>query len=130
MIFSKQGHLSLLSNQLDGWLVAVQVFYTFGAVLNLFSLILATYGLFKDLSTKKHAVPSFLMWFLLSSCLCQVIAISLYGHRGLGDYSLFEADYSIITASVTVFVNFFCGIMFMADIYSNRSQQETATDAF
>ena len=89
------------------------------------SVLIATYGLFKDLGKKKQAVSSFMMWFLLVSSLFQLIAISLYGHRGIGDYAYFEPDYSIICASIALAVNFVCAMLFMVDIYSNRSKRDS-----
>jgi hypothetical protein len=58
-----------------------------------------------------------LIWTLLISCLNQLIAISIYGGKGIGRYELYEPDYSLIIACIALGVNFFSSLLFLIEIY-------------
>ena len=77
---------------------------------------MALLGLCRDCGKTTLAAPSMIMWVLLVSSLFQLIAISVYGGKGIGDYSIFEPDYSIIIASVALSLNSFCVILFLIEI--------------
>ena len=89
--------------------------------MNVVTLLAAFIGLFKDFKSKKQAVSSFLVWVLLAACLCQLIAISVYGKYSIDDYTYFEPEYSIIVASVALVVNGVCVLLFFVDIFKSRN---------
>jgi len=103
------------------YLSQVQFFYTLGSFLNVLTFIAAFIGLFKDVKTKKQAFSSFLFWTLSTACLCQLIAISIYGRYSIGDYTYYEPDYSIIIASVALGINALCVLLFFVDICKSRT---------
>ncbi len=65
------------------------------------------------------------MWLLIVSAIFQVIGISVYGAIGIGNYAHFKAGYSIIIASVALFFNCVCAILFFLDILKNEKNKET-----
>ncbi len=95
------------SNSIEG-----QFFYVIATAINFFCLTISLMGLCMDVAKNKLAVPSFLLWTLIVSVVFQVLAIAIYGGSGIGDQSLFEPDYSLIIASVMLFVNLFSGLLF------------------
>jgi hypothetical protein len=104
-----------LSNS-EAWLVACQIFFPIAAFLKVFALLSSYYGLCNEIRNFKKAIPSFIMWLTLGSTILELITISIYGALGLKDYSNYEPDYSIIIASVGLFLDASCIIMFIVEI--------------
>lgn len=96
--------------------IKVQVFYTISAALNLFALLVSLIGICKDFGKNNLGMPSLVLWVVIFSSICQLIGICVYGGKGIADYSQFEADYSIIIASVALGVNFVSDIFFLVEI--------------
>lgn len=65
-------------------------------------------------------MPSLIFWLSVVSSIFQIIAISVYGGEGIGDYSEYQADYSIIIASVAVVVNAISSLFFLIEILTYR----------
>lgn len=65
-------------------------------------------------------MPSLIFWTLVVSCVFQLIAITVYGGKGIADYSEYQADYSIIIASVALGVNGISALFFLIEILTYR----------
>ena len=96
------------------------VFYMLAAVLNVLAVSFSLFGLFSDCNPNKQALPSQTMWMLIVSSIFQLITISVYGGCGIGDYSKYQPDYSLIIASVALGFNFICAIFFLIEIVLNH----------
>lgn len=110
--------LNLIITDLEG-----QVFYCIAAILNFLALCLATIGICIDLAKSRQCVPSAMLWTLLISVLSQVIAVAVYGGAGIGNYKLYEPDYSFVLACIAIGFNFLAAILFAIEcIYSGRKK--------
>lgn len=98
------------------WIYAVQVFYTLGAALILIALAVSLLGVCRDCAMNKLGMPSFLFWIVLVSSIFQLVGIVVYGARGIGNYSQFVPDYSIIIASIGLGFSVVSAIMFVIEI--------------
>ncbi|CAF0944849.1 unnamed protein product [Brachionus calyciflorus] len=98
------------------WIHASQVFYTVSVAMNLFILLIALIGVCKDFGRNSLGMPSLIFWLLVISSLFQLIAISVYGGKGIADYTEYQADYSIIIASVGLGVNALSALLFLIEI--------------
>jgi hypothetical protein len=105
------------------WIYAVHVFYTIAAALILIALPIGFVGIFKDTATNRLGIPSLLLWLLVFSTVFQVIGVSVYGGKGIADYSLYQPDYSIIIASIAAGFSFFTLVMFLVEIFTFPSYQ-------
>lgn len=85
-------------------------------------MLVSIFGLCNEITDNKLAIPSFLMWTLGISSASQLIAISIYGGKGLADYSFFEPDYSIIIAAVALPFNALCSILYLIEILFKKNK--------
>ncbi len=102
----------------------VQFFYSVGALLNLFSFFSSIFGLCKDYGKEKLGMPSLILWVLIASSCSQLIALCIYGGKGIGNYTYYEPDYSIIIAAVALGVNFLCCALLLVEIITKRTTQK------
>lgn len=100
----------------EAWLVTCQIFFPIAAFLKVFALLSSYYGLCNEIRNFKKAIPSFIMWLTIASTILELITISVYGALGLKDYSYYEPDYSIILASVGLFIDAICIILFIVEV--------------
>ncbi len=99
------------------------MFYTISAALNLVAFSASIFGLCKDCAANILAIPSFIFWILITSSSAQLIAISVYGGKGAGDYTEYEPDYSMIIASVALGLNCLCALLFFVELLKHRNKQ-------
>lgn len=100
---------------IDPWLVACQVLYTMAAFITVFAFIVSVIGFFADLGVHLVAVPSFVQWNLIISTVLQLISVSVYGGKGIGNYSLIEPDYSLIIAGIATGLSAVCTLFFVLE---------------
>lgn len=86
-------------------MIACQILYTISAILTLIAGVTSYIGLCNDIKNYKVAIPSLVLWILVGSIIFQLISISVYGAKGIGNYTFYEPDYSIIIASVSLLVH-------------------------
>lgn len=84
----------------------------------MFDLFAAFIGICKDFGQNNLGMPSLVFWTLLVSCIGQLIGISVYGGKGIADYSKYEADYSIILASIALGINALSALFFLIETLS------------
>jgi len=89
------------------FLLKVQVFYSIGALLVLLAMMASLCGICKEFGKNAKGMPSLVFWLGIVSCASQLIALSIYGSKGVRDYSYYQPGYSIIVASVALGVHFF-----------------------
>lgn len=94
----------------------VQVFYTMGAGFILLALVATILGTCRDFATNKLGMPSFLFWVVLVSSVFQLVGISVFGGKGIADYSTYTPDYSIIIAGIGLGFSSVSAIMFVIEI--------------
>lgn len=94
----------------------VQVFYTLGAALILLALFIGLLGVCRDCAMNKLGMPSFLFWLVLASSICQLVGIVVFGAKGIGNYSQYVPDYSIIIASIGLGFSAISAVMFVVEI--------------
>jgi hypothetical protein len=82
------------------------------AAINFFCFTICILGICMDVAKNKLAVPSFLLWSLLVSVVCQLVAIVVYGGAGIGNYSKYQPDYSLIIACFMLFVDLCTALLF------------------
>lgn len=99
------------------------MFYTLGSILNLIGLIVSFYGMCNDVRSYSKAIPSLILWIIIIASIFQLIGISVYGALGIGNYTTFQADYSIICSSVALGFNFICVLFYLIEIFKNDNSQ-------
>ena len=101
----------------------MHVFYSIGAMLVLISFVLSLYGVRNEFGhTNANGMPSLIFWLGMIACSSQLIAISIYGGRGVRDYSMYQPDYSIIVASVALGTHFFSCLFFLVEICTKNKK--------
>ena len=86
----------------------------------MFILLTSIIGICKDFGKNSLGMPSLIFWTLVVSCVFQLIAITVYGGKGIADYTEYQADYSIIIASVALGVNGISALFFLIEILTYR----------
>jgi len=99
----------------ESWIIACQILYTVSAILTLVAGVTSYIGLCNDIKNYKVAVPSLVLWVLVASIIFQLISVSVYGAKGIGDYTYYEPDYSIIIASVSLLAHGISAGLFLVE---------------
>ena len=68
-----------------------------------------------DLGDYPAAIPSFIQWTLGISTILQLITVSVYGSQGIGNYTLYQPDYSLILAAVATGLSGIATILFIVE---------------
>jgi hypothetical protein len=68
-----------------------------------------------DIGSYTAAIPSMIQWCMLISTIFQLITVSVYGTYGIGNYSLYQPDYSLILASVACGLSGFSTLFFILE---------------
>jgi hypothetical protein len=104
------------------FLLKVQVFYSIGALLVLLAMMASLCGICKEFGKNAKGMPSLVFWLGIVSCASQLIALSIYGSKGVRDYSYYQPGYSIIVASVALGVHFFSCLFFLVEICTKNKK--------
>lgn len=87
-----------------------------GAGFILFAFVTGIFGIFRDFASTKVGMPSFLFWIVLISSIFQLIGISVFGGKGIADYSSYVPDYSIIIAGIGLGFSAISAAMFVVEM--------------
>lgn len=87
-----------------------------GTFFILLAFMTSLLGIFRDCARNKLGMPSFLFWITFFSVIFQIVGVSVFGGKGIADYSSFVPDYSIIIAGIGVGFSGISAIMFMIEI--------------
>lgn len=87
-----------------------------------FALLIALFGICFNISKTPQAIASFLMWVVFLSCVFQLIAICVYGGKGVADYNIYEPYWSMIVACVALCIDFIAVILFFVEVLSLRKK--------
>jgi hypothetical protein len=100
---------------LEPWLIACDIFYPIAALIHVFALLVSILGFCTDIGNYTAAIPSFIQWSIAISTLLQLITVSIYGGKGIGDYSLQEPDFSLIIAAIATGLSAICSLLFILE---------------
>ena len=106
--------------------MACQALYTIATILIVFAFCASVIGFCIDIGKYSAAIPSMIQWLTIASTVLQLITVSVYGSYAVGNYSLYQPDYSLVIAAVACGLSGISALLFIleSECSSNINQIE------